>query len=285
MLSRFGSEPLKEMIPQLEQLVHDNFKAWSCQGSIDVKRVTAIMLFDFAAEKLFSYDPKNTSVNFGEKVREKMINTIKDVMKARRTSPELCRGDLLDQAMNDMNTEKYLTEDFIINFFIAVLFSSLESISSTLTVAFKLLSENPLVLEELKAEHQKILQKRGNTDAPLTWDEFKSMTFTIQVLHEILRLANYFPGLLRRALKDIQFNGYTIPAGWTIVVATSALHLNANTFEDPLAFNPWRWKEVDQTDVARDFMPFGKGTRQCAGAEFSRVFVAIFLHVLVTKYR
>lgn len=71
-------------------------------------------------------------------------------MKARRTSPELCRGDLLDQAMNGMNTEKYLTEDFIINFFIAVLFASLESISSTLTLAFKLLSENPLVLEELK---------------------------------------------------------------------------------------------------------------------------------------
>lgn len=72
-----------------------------------------------------------------------MINTIKDVLKARRTSPELCRGDLLDQAMNDMNTEKYLTEDFIINFFIAVLFASLESIFKYINVSFQVALGEP----------------------------------------------------------------------------------------------------------------------------------------------
>lgn len=30
--------------------------------------------------------------------------------------------------------------------------------------------------------------------------------------------------------------GYTIPAGGTIMVATSALQLNPDTFEDPLLF-------------------------------------------------
>lgn len=43
MLSRFGSEPLKEMIPQLEQVVHDNLRTWSSQGSIDVKRAISIV--------------------------------------------------------------------------------------------------------------------------------------------------------------------------------------------------------------------------------------------------
>ena len=38
------------------------------------------------------------------------------------------------------------------------------------------------------------------------------------------------------------FAGYTIPAGWPIMIATSALHLNSEIFNDPLAFNPWRWK-------------------------------------------
>lgn len=40
----------------------------------------------------------------------------------------------------------------------------------------------------------------------------------------------------------IHFLGYTIPAGWVIMIATAALHLNSNHFEDPLLFNPWRWK-------------------------------------------
>ncbi|KAM7503105.1 hypothetical protein LguiB_002009 [Lonicera macranthoides] len=40
------------------------------------------------------------------------------------------------------------------------------------------------------------------------------------------------------------FIGYTIPAGWTIMLANSAQQLNPNTFKDPLQFNPWRWKIV-----------------------------------------
>jgi len=30
---------------------------------------------------------------------------------------------------------------------------------------------------------------------------------------------------------------------------------------------------------------FGLGTRACPAAEFSKLFIALFLHVLVTKYR
>lgn len=36
--------------------------------------------------------------------------------------------------------------------------------------------------------------------------------------------------------------GYTIPAGWTFVVCPSSVHLDPNKYEDPLTFNPWRWK-------------------------------------------
>ncbi|KAG8379596.1 hypothetical protein BUALT_Bualt07G0105300 [Buddleja alternifolia] len=69
------------------------------------------------------------------------------------------------------------------------------------------------------------------------------------------------------------------------MIATAGLHLNANQFEDPLKFNPWRWKEIQPSVVAKCFMPFGSGMKQCAGAEYSRVLLATFLHVLVTKYR
>ena len=36
--------------------------------------------------------------------------------------------------------------------------------------------------------------------------------------------------------------GYTIPAGWIILLYPAALQLDPNTFADPLTFNPWRWK-------------------------------------------
>jgi hypothetical protein len=36
--------------------------------------------------------------------------------------------------------------------------------------------------------------------------------------------------------------GYTISAGWGVMVCPPAVHLNPEIYEDPLAFNPWRWQ-------------------------------------------
>ncbi|KAF5205980.1 Cytochrome p450 [Thalictrum thalictroides] len=40
----------------------------------------------------------------------------------------------------------------------------------------------------------------------------------------------------------MSLTGYTIPAGWTVMVCPPALHLNPEKYNDTLAFNPWRWK-------------------------------------------
>ncbi|KAG8368271.1 hypothetical protein BUALT_Bualt15G0027900 [Buddleja alternifolia] len=69
----------------------------------------------------------------------------------------------------------------------------------------------------LKAEHEEILKKRENVDSSVTWEEYKSMKFTLQA-------------------------SYTIPKGWGIMVCPSIMHLDPNTYKDPLTFNPWRWK-------------------------------------------
>ncbi|KAM7277237.1 hypothetical protein ACFE04_019103 [Oxalis oulophora] len=139
----------------------------------------------------------------------------------------------------------------------------------------------------MQEEHEDILKSRAgiSDSSSLSWAEYKSLTFTDQVINEILRINNHMPGVLRRALTDIQVEGgYIIPAGWTIVLVTPALHLNPDSFNDPLMFNPWRWKDLDPQFVHKHFMPFGLGRRQCAGADFTRVLLTAFLHVLVTKY-
>ncbi|KAL3523726.1 hypothetical protein ACH5RR_016560 [Cinchona calisaya] len=206
---------------------------------------------------------------------------LKDVVQKRLAAPERTQEDLLAHTIQEMN----IGEDFVIQSMFGLLFLTSVTIATTMAFAFKLLAEHAAVLEELTTEHEVILKDRDNLDTPLTWNEYKSTTFTLQVINEVLRLQNIAPGLFRRARKDISVNGYIIPKGWVIMIATVALHLNSNQFEDPLAFNPWRWKNVQPSVAAKCFMPFGSGMRQCAGAEYSRVLLATFLHVLVTKYR
>lgn len=79
--------------------------------------------------------------------------------------------------------------------------------------------------------------------------------------------------------------GYTIPAGWAVMVCPPAVHLNPAKYDDPLAFNPWRWKGTELNGASKNFMAFGGGMRFCVGTEFTKVQMAVFLHCLVTKSR
>ncbi|XP_017217886.2 beta-amyrin 16-alpha-hydroxylase CYP87D16 [Daucus carota subsp. sativus] len=311
-LNHFGVEALKDkLIPRMEDMVSKTLADWSSRESVEVKSASITMSIDFAASQLFSGDLENAPLKLSDmfndlveglmsfplnipgtahhkclKIHKEVRKTMGDVLRKRQMSSDKTpRDDLLDHLIQDMNKETFLNEDFIVQLMFGLLFVTSDSISTTMALAFKLLAEHPLVLEELTNEHEAILEKREHLESPLTWDEYKSMTFTRQVINEVLRLGNIAPGLFRRALKDIPVNGYTIPAGWVIMIATSALHLNHDEFNNALEFNPGRWKDIQASVVAKSFMPFGVGMKQCAGAEYSRVLLATFLHVLVTKYK
>ncbi|KAK9666685.1 hypothetical protein RND81_14G203700 [Saponaria officinalis] len=310
-LSHFGSESLKEkLLPSIDDLARKSILRWTTQESIDVKEAALTMTIEFVAKQLFGYDSDTSKERIGEKFacisqgllsfplnipgttyhsclksRNEVMEMMRAILKERLASPETYRGDFLDHALEDVKTEKFLTEDFILQIMFGLLFASSESTSMTLTLVFKFLSENPDVLEELEAEHYGIVNNREVPNSPLTWTEVKSMKYTLQVINESLRLGNVSLGLLRKTLKDIQINGFTIPAGWTIMLITSATQYNPDTYKDPLTFNPKRWEGMEPDVIAKNFMPFGGGTRQCAGAEFAKVLMSVFIHVLVTEYR
>ncbi|XP_023005010.1 cytochrome P450 87A3-like [Cucurbita maxima] len=311
-LNHFGSESLKtKLLADIQRCVDKVLVQWSSRPSVEMQHGTLAMLYDFNADVMFGYDPEKSSENISEslitladgfmavplnlpgtkynkclKAQKKLVNMFKDLVKERRQAAAAAanaQGDFLDQALRDIGSEQFLSEEFVVNLLFGILFAS-GSVSGSLTLMLKLLAENPSVVRELTAEHEAFLKQRKDPESPITWEEYKSMTFTLQVIYETLRLSNALPFLLRRTIKDLNIKGYTIPAGWTLMVANSALHLNPGTHKDPLDFNPWRWKDLDQHSISKNLQPFGGGSRQCAGADYSRVFMAIFLHTLLTKY-
>lgn len=82
----------------------------------------------------------------------KVLQMLRDEVQRRRSSSDTSRGDLLDQAIADTNKEdkeSFVKDDFIVPLTFAFLFASIESISTTSTLALKLLSEHPSALKEL----------------------------------------------------------------------------------------------------------------------------------------
>ncbi|KMT12144.1 hypothetical protein BVRB_5g100960 [Beta vulgaris subsp. vulgaris] len=310
-LSLFGPESLKKMLPEVEETVLKQMNQWTKLDSVEIKDATASMIFNLTAKKLISHDAENSSENLRENFvafikglisfplnipgtafhkclqgRKKAMKMLKDMLQKRRMMPKKQSTDFFDYVLEELAKEGTpLTEGIALDLMFVLLFASFETTSLALTVAIKYLSEYPLVLQKLTEEHEAILKRREDPNSHLTWKEYKSMTYTFQVINETVRVANIVPGIFRKALRDVSFKGYTIPAGWGVMVCPPAVHLNPARYENPLEFNPSRWEGGEINGASKHFMAFGGGMRFCVGTDFTKVQMAVFLHCLVTKYR
>lgn len=71
--------------------------------------------------------------------------------KRRALPEEMHHGDVLEHLIQYMKVESFVTEDFVVQLMFGLFFVSFDSLSSTLTLVFKLLAENPTVMEESDA--------------------------------------------------------------------------------------------------------------------------------------
>ncbi|MBA0850797.1 hypothetical protein Goshw_007086 [Gossypium schwendimanii] len=310
-LNLFGPENLKKMLPEVERTACRRLQRWSNEETVELKEATASMIFDLTAKKLISYDQDNATQNLRENFvafiqglisfpldipgtayhkclqgRKNAMKMLKNLLNERRAMQGKSRNDFFYFVLEELQKEgTILTEAIALDLMFVLLFASFETTSLALTLAIKFLSDDPSVLKKLREEHEAILRNREDTDSGLTWKEYKSMTYTFQFINETVRLANIVPGIFRKALREIQFKGYTIPAGWAVMVCPPAVHLNPAKYQDPLTFNPSRWEGVEINGTTKNFMAFSGGMRFCVEADFSKLQMAVFLHCLVTKYK
>uniref|UniRef100_A0A3Q7HKY7 Uncharacterized protein n=2 Tax=Solanum lycopersicum TaxID=4081 RepID=A0A3Q7HKY7_SOLLC len=213
------------------------------------------------------------------------MKMLKRMLKERKSQPRKEQSDFFDYVLEELQSkDTILTEAIALDLMFVLLFASFETTSLAITLAIKFLHQHPKALKELAEEHEAIIRRRESASNGLTWQEYKSMKFTFQFINETVRLANIAPVIFRKALKDINFKEYTIPAGWAVMVSPPAVHLNPTKYEDPLQFNPWRWEGIEINRASRNFMAFGGGMRFCVGTDFVKVQMAVFLHCFVTKY-
>ena len=80
------------------------------------------------------------------------------MLEERKRNPELRKGDFLDLVVADMKTETFLTDNFVIYMMFGLLLASFETISSTLTLAIKLINDNPKVVQQLTVSDPKFYE-------------------------------------------------------------------------------------------------------------------------------
>lgn len=69
----------------------------------------------------------------------------------------------------------------------------------------------------LHTEQLEIAAQKGEG---LTWKDLKEMKYTWHVLQETTRLQPQVQAGFREAVEDIEYEGYTIPKGWKVLIGT-----------------------------------------------------------------
>jgi cytochrome P450 len=192
---------------------------------------------------------------------------VADIVENHRRSGSP-QGDLLSLLMqageggNSAMDSRQLRDELV-----TILIAGHETVASALTWCCYLLAQNPDCEQELRAELDRVLDRR-----PPTAEDLPALDYTRRVFDEALRL--YPPAwiITRRALGEDQLCGYSIPRGSLVVIGVSAIHRHPAYWPDPQRFDPDRFSaQAAESRLRFAYLPFGGGPRLCIGNHFALV--------------
>jgi cytochrome P450 len=202
-----------------------------------------------------------------------------EILQACRTDPE--RDAPLVRALmqaTDPQTGEPLTDSAITDELVLFLLAGHDTTSTTLTYALWALGHRPDLQERVADE----VAQFG--DRQLTPDDVPRLRYTVQVLHEAMRLCPPAPAVGRIAMQDIDVDGYRLPAGAFAVVAIHALHRDPSLWDDPLTFDPDRFSSEQSKGRNRwQYLPFGGGPRSCIGDHFAMLEATLALATIIRR--
>lgn len=82
-----------------------------------------------------------------------------------------------------------------------------------------------MITHDIAAAEQEGIAKSKPRGELLTWEDLAKMKCTWKVALETLRMFPPIFGGFRKAVKDIEYNGYIIPEGWQVKSSVFSFYL------------------------------------------------------------
>ncbi|TPX55674.1 hypothetical protein PhCBS80983_g05118 [Powellomyces hirtus] len=232
-----------------------------------------------------------------------MTETFLKILKERRDTNNLESQDVLQSLMDGVYRDgSKMSDEAIAHMMIATLMAGQHTSSTSASWILFELANNPDALAELIKEQSMILTGRPDTPAhelpDFTYEELRKFTYLDCVMKESLRLHTPIHTVMRLVVKDIEYKGYTIPAGHFLCGSQAVSQMDAKRFPEPEKFDPTRWTESDEgagewtingVDIAQksarsNFLPFGAGRHRCIGEAFAYIQIKTIIAMFVREF-
>lgn len=251
-----------ELGPAYEQLNHDWNQLFS--GIVDPIRAN------------LPFTPYGRSMA----AKRKVDAFLHALIAERRSSPSSDLVSLLLHARYKDGTA--ITESEVVDQARLLLFAAFDTTASTMTWLLAELLRHPLVLARVMEE----LADTAPT-ATLAPSDLPRLVWVEASIQETLRLHPATPFVARSLTAPLEYGGYTIPAGWLVLLMLAFTHRMPEYFDAPDTFDPARFlpprEEGKRTPYA--WAGFGGGAHACIGMGIAQVELKTALWYLLQRYQ
>ncbi|KAM6584203.1 hypothetical protein CsatB_011205 [Cannabis sativa] len=260
----------------------------------DFKEITWNIMKEGGAPNLSDYFPllkkidplgirRRMKIHFS-RIFQLIEGIINQRLKQRECSDSVKNADVLDTLLDIMEgNNNQINRHQILHLLLALFVAGTETTAAALQWAMAALLRNPEILSKARAELDQVVGK-GN---PVEESDVSRLPYLQAVIKETLRL--YASGaflLPRKAERDVEINGFTIPKGAQILVNIWAISRDKETWDEPELFKPERFigSEVDVKGRNFELIPFGGGRRICPGLPLAMRMLPLTLGTLIHSF-
>jgi cytochrome P450 len=195
------------------------------------------------------------------RLRASLAQVVQDTIRLCQPGDNTMVGTLLAQAGHPPG--KAPPPDMVADFqpvLIGAIAAAVHNNSLALYWTLTRLARHPDVADALACEAAGLAEPSDGliTERPLA----------LAAVREALRLNPVLPFIERRAAEDLVLADLAIPRGTTIIFSPWVVHRDAQSWPDPLRFDPGRFADAARVDLTRWF-PFGLGHRACIGSNLA----------------
>jgi sterol 14alpha-demethylase len=223
-----------------------------------------------------------------DEARRGLVDLVSQIMAGRTSTatgpPDRTDRDLLDVLMSIANADgsAMFEADEITGMFISMMFAGHHTSSGTAAWTLIELLRHPAQLTAVVAE----LDALYAGGAEVSFQALREIPLLEAAIKEALRLHPPLILLLRAATRELEVEGYRIPAG-ALVGASPAISSRIEAdFPEPDDFVPGRYAESRQEDLVNrwTWIPFGAGRHRCVGANFAMIQLKAIFSVLLRDW-
>jgi sterol 14-demethylase len=218
--------------------------------------------------------------------RVALVELVQGIIDRRGAAGPVDRDerDLLDVLVSLRNEDgsAHFSADEITGMFISMMFAGHHTSSGTAAWTLIELLRHPDVLGGVVTE----LDELYSGGAEVSFQALREIPRLEAALKETLRLHPPLVLLLRLAQEDIDLAGHAVPAGTMVGASPRVSNRIAEDFPDPDRFDPGRYVDPRQEDLAHrwTWIPFGAGRHRCVGNAFAMMQLKAIFSVILRDY-